>query len=241
MNTKLSIVTVCYNAREDLEKTIESVLRQRFKNYEYIVIDGGSNDGTIRVLEKYASKLDKVVTEPDEGIYYAMNKGIELACGDGILFLNAGDVLEGDEIFSQSMEIPCAVPAVTTNLYGTTVDVKFSRKKLYLPTCHQAIIFKNDGTKYDTSYRVSSDLDYYFRTNTHREIAFHDSGNGHVFYDNNGVSHHNFLIRDLESAIIIFKHLGRYPFLRFFLLSVGKALLKYSYVRIIGLMKSRSV
>lgn len=89
--TKITVVTVCYNAVKELEKTMLSVLNQTYPNIEYVVIDGASNDGTVDVIKKYADRLSYWVSEPDKGIYDAMNKGIQHATGEWINFLNAGD------------------------------------------------------------------------------------------------------------------------------------------------------
>lgn len=88
---KISVVTVSYNAAATIERTMLSVLNQTCPDMEYIVIDGGSSDGTVDVIKKYADRLAYWVSESDEGIYDAMNKGIDRAVGDYILFLNAGD------------------------------------------------------------------------------------------------------------------------------------------------------
>lgn len=90
-NHKISVVTVCYNAVNDIEETMLSVLNQTYDNIEYIVIDGGSTDGTVDIIKKYSNRLAYWVSEPDKGIYDAMNKGIEVATGDYINFMNAGD------------------------------------------------------------------------------------------------------------------------------------------------------
>ena len=87
---KISIITVCYNAQNTLERTIESVFSQTYKNIEYIVVDGASTDNTISILQKYNDKL-RFISEPDDGLYDAMNKGIGLAEGDYVMFLNADD------------------------------------------------------------------------------------------------------------------------------------------------------
>lgn len=88
---KISIVTVCYNCHAVIERTIRNVLRQTYPNVEYIVIDGGSTDGTREIVERYADQFAYWVSEPDGGIYEAMNKGISKATGEWILFRNAGD------------------------------------------------------------------------------------------------------------------------------------------------------
>ena len=88
---KISVITACLNAERTLEQTITSVLDQNYPNLEYIVIDGGSSDGTPEIIKKYADKLSRVVSEPDDGIYDAFNKGISMASGDIIGILNADD------------------------------------------------------------------------------------------------------------------------------------------------------
>ena len=87
----LTIITVVYNAEQVLEQTILSVLEQDYANVEYIIIDGASSDGTLDIIKKYENAIDYYISEPDDGIYYAMNKGIALASGQAINFMNAGD------------------------------------------------------------------------------------------------------------------------------------------------------
>ena len=113
-NPLISVVTVSYNAVSVIEQTIFSVINQTYPNVEYIIIDGGSTDGTVDIIKKYADKITYWVSEPDKGIYDAMNKGIELATGEWINFMNAGDsfysfsILElifGQTIFSNDPQI----------------------------------------------------------------------------------------------------------------------------------------
>jgi glycosyltransferase involved in cell wall biosynthesis len=88
---KTSIITVCFNSAATIEDAIKSILMQDYKDIEYIVVDGGSTDGTLEILAKYQSRIAKCISEPDNGIYDAMNKGIKLATGDIIGFLNSDD------------------------------------------------------------------------------------------------------------------------------------------------------
>lgn len=90
---KLSVVTINYNNKEGLQKTISSVIGQTWRDYEWIIIDGGSTDGSKELIEQYQQHFSYWCSEPDKGIYNAMNKGIEHACGEYLLFLNSGDAL----------------------------------------------------------------------------------------------------------------------------------------------------
>ena len=98
---KVSVVTVCYNSADTIEDTIRSVLSQRHDQLEYVVVDGGSTDGTLDILAKYRDRIDKCVSEPDRGIYDAMNKGVDLAEGEFVGFLNADDVYTNPTVISE--------------------------------------------------------------------------------------------------------------------------------------------
>ena len=105
---KVSIITICYNCASDLERTIKSVLTQTYSNIEYIIVDGGSTDQTPQALNKYKDSIECIISEPDDGIYDALNKGVRKATGEWILCLNAGDVLRNDHVLTDvfSNEIP---------------------------------------------------------------------------------------------------------------------------------------
>jgi glycosyltransferase involved in cell wall biosynthesis len=98
---KISIITVCYNSVETIRDTIESVLLQRYPNIEYIVVDGASKDGTLSVISEYEGRIAKVISEPDKGIYDAMNKGVKVATGDYVGILNSDDVFAGENVIQE--------------------------------------------------------------------------------------------------------------------------------------------
>lgn len=101
---EVSIITVNLNNAAGLKKTVESVMNQVFRNFEYIVVDGASTDGSIEAIKEYTSRIDHLVSEPDQGIYHAMNKGIGMANGRYCLFLNSGDWLADDQVLSNVFE-----------------------------------------------------------------------------------------------------------------------------------------
>lgn len=98
---KISIITTTYNSAKTVEDTIQSVLSQRYSGIEYIIVDGGSTDGTLDIIHKYMSRISKVVSEKDEGMYDAMNKGIQLATGDIIGILNSDDFYISNEVLKK--------------------------------------------------------------------------------------------------------------------------------------------
>ncbi|MHC4070458.1 MAG: glycosyltransferase family 2 protein [Planctomycetota bacterium] len=101
---KVSIITVCFNSAETIENTIKSILSQDYKNIEYIVVDGGSTDGTLEIISRYRHKIAKVISEPDKGIYDAMNKGLRSSTGDILATLNGDDVYAEQTTVSQMAE-----------------------------------------------------------------------------------------------------------------------------------------
>jgi len=102
---KISIITVCLNSVETIENTIKSVLSQNYNGIEYIVVDGGSTDGTLEILTKYRDRIHKYISEPDKGVYDAMNNGIRLATGDIIATLNSDDLYADETIVSRMVEL----------------------------------------------------------------------------------------------------------------------------------------
>ena len=91
MKDKVTVVTVSYNADKVIEPTIKSVVNQTYPNLEYVIIDGSSTDNTLNIIKKYSNKISAWYSEPDRGIYDGMNKGLDVATGDWIIFMNAGD------------------------------------------------------------------------------------------------------------------------------------------------------
>lgn len=162
---KISVVTVCYNAASTIEETIKSVLSQRDFIYEYIIVDGNSIDNTIDIISTFIDNKIKLMSELDEGIYDAMNKGIRIATGDFIIFLGADD-----KLIPNSLEK--VLSYITHNniiYYGDVIfkpsniiyDGKFDRYKMaFANICHQAMLFPVTLLKqyeYNTKYRFYSD------------------------------------------------------------------------------------
>lgn len=175
---KISIVTVCYNAEQVIEETIKSVLKQTYQNIEYIIVDGASKDGTLDIIRKYESeKRIRFISEPDKGIYDAMNKGSRRATGDYVQFLNAGDTLANEYVVEKVVrqieesladivygDIIYQYPDGSTNrrVYGQFCSSLF----YYLSgDCinHQAMFAKRecfDKHPFDLAYRICADREW---------------------------------------------------------------------------------
>lgn len=110
---KVTVITVCRNCAATIEATVRSVLAQDYPNLEYVVVDGASTDGTLDIVRKHAARISTLVSEPDRGVYDAMNKGMRLAKGEYLLFMNAGDVFAASDVLSKA-----AAAASADVLYG---------------------------------------------------------------------------------------------------------------------------
>lgn len=172
MKDLVTIVTVCYNASDLIEETIKSVVSQNYPNKEYIIIDGGSTDGTIDIIKKYGSKIDCWISEKDCGIYDAMNKGILRSSGKWINFMNAGDT------FYSANAIDSFINSVEENsiiVYGDTLLVydlgerlkkpdDLARLKKEMVFGHQSSFIRTDYHKrnlFDISFRSSGDFKFF--------------------------------------------------------------------------------
>lgn len=229
-NPKISIITVALNARDDLENTIKSVLAQTYKNIEYIIIDGNSIDGTFETIKKYNPVVTKWISEPDQGLFYAMNKGLSLATGDYVWFLNAGDEIYEPKTLERIMSLKNNADFYYGNIFviGESFDDKdrlvASRKILNWKDayklksgdlCHQTVIAKRCLAKeYDTHYLVASDIDWVINVLKKSKLIARFDGIVAKFLFG-GFSFHNKTRSRYEFSKVIFKHglYARYVFL----------------------------
>ena len=166
--TKVTIVTVCYNAVAEIERTILSVINQTYRNVEYIIIDGGSTDGTVEIIKKYRAQIAYFVSEPDSGVYDAMNKAVKIATGEWINFMNAGDIFNSTTVLNDifDINIPSAVKFLYSDFCVMGKKYNASFEKGYL--LHQAVIYRKDSHYsygfYDVTERyIISDYLFFMR------------------------------------------------------------------------------
>lgn len=182
-NPLITIVTVSYNAEDTIEKTILSVINQTYNNIEYIIIDGGSKDGTVDIIKKYANKIAYWVSEPDKGIYDAMNKGILKATGKWINFMNVGDWFNNKNVIS---ELVSHINDDAIIVYGDIIkmlsDIQYYEKaepltllKNKMVFSHQAMFVKTEYHKqhlFDLSFRSSADYHFIYNSYFKRKVLF---------------------------------------------------------------------
>lgn len=180
-HTLISIITATYNAGEVLEDSIKSVLSQNYSNIEYIIIDGGSTDNTLNIINKYKESISYWISEPDCGIYDAWNKGIRLAKGDWIAFLGADDIYVPDAISSYVKLINCSnentefissrVELIDLNKNKLRVigkqwnwaDFKIYMSVAHVGSMHSKRLFKKYGN-YDLDFKIVGDYEMLLRS-----------------------------------------------------------------------------
>ena len=190
MMAKISIITVTFNCQGSIESTINSILMQDFSNFELIIIDGASTDGTLNVINKYKSRIKCIVSEPDNGIFDAMNKAINLATGDWILFMNAGDTFANDNVLTSVFgnHIESNVGVVFGDAYfkrksGLSLyhGIPFYRNKdkyKGMGICHQSIFVRADLAKLNPF-----NLDYKYTADYNMVMSIYN--NGYKFFETN--------------------------------------------------------
>ena len=217
IQSQITVVTVCYNAVKDIEKTILSVINQTYPNIEYIIIDGGSKDGTMDVVNRYKDKIDVIVSEPDKGIYDAMNKGIDRATGEWINFMNVGDCFVDNcvvtNMFQGGVKDSCGV------LYGNSREYRgdtlysvmptpfFEQKKKHTSKgiCHQSMFIRTalaQKYRYNVNFRIAADFDMAYRIHTQEKAAFEYRNVDVALYDITGFSNQRVAEAYYEEACI---------------------------------------
>lgn len=199
--SKVSIITVVYNAAQLLEKTILSIKEQSWPNIEYLIIDGGSTDGTKEIIAKHADRIDYWISEADKGLYDAMNKGLKAATGDFVWFMNAGDLIYSPEtlqkIFNEhgsahdiyygdAMIVDSDYQEIGLRRLRPPEKLNWKSFKKGMLVCHQAIIVRRSlADLYNLDYPHSADFDWVIKAlkktskivNTHMILAnFLDGG-----------------------------------------------------------------
>lgn len=261
----LSIITVCFNEITRITLTCESLVNQTFQDFEWIVIDGGSTDGTLELLKQYAQRMNYFVSEPDRGIYHAMNKGIAQAHGAYLLFLNGGDylyeaetlskvfhsrkILEadlfyGDLFFERTTGLKRYAPD-SKNYYAMLVEKNFPHPATFI----KRALFETYGT-YDESLKIAADLEFFLRvfvSNKRRKqhIVEHLPFIVSVFESSDGISSKNLELRRIESNFVKKKHYPawylQYYYMNQWLIRQKKRLsdsVKFRFNNIIGRMKT---
>lgn len=193
---KISVITICFNAAAEIERTLQNVSSQNYPAIEYIVVDGASTDRTREIIHTYKSKITHLLSEPDKGLYDAMNKGLALATGEFVIFMNSGDMFYNQDILRHLMEKGKDADFV----YGRPLVIEKNGRQntwhkpipdadslvpeSFLPgmvVCHQAsLIRRNIAPKFEIKYHIAADIDWIIKVvKSSKRSYFHD---GYVCY-----------------------------------------------------------
>lgn len=208
---KLSIITINYNNRDGLRKTIESVVNQTWQDFEYIVIDGGSKDGSVEVIKEFANHIDYWVSEPDKGIYNALNKGVAVAQGEYCNFMNSGDCFCNDT----TLEKVFAINSSSDLICGNTITPHYIKKAppeitfqflFNFAICHQSAFIRTTLMKkygYDEKYKIVADRKFFIQALLLDNCSYQAADVDVVKYDITGFSAANPVQSRLEYAQVL--------------------------------------
>lgn len=177
-NMKISVITIAFNAYKEIEKTIQSVVTQQYDNYEYIIVDGASTDGTVDIIKKYYKSISKWISEPDSGIYNAMNKAINMASGEYCIFMNAGDMFANQLVLKQASlflddDFDVLTGCEISTKDGKVIDYvqpieKVTKEHFFVTSIsHQASFIKRSlllRYPYDETLKLVSDWKFWLQT-----------------------------------------------------------------------------
>lgn len=225
---KISIITICYNAAATIEKTLQSVAAQDYPNIEYLIIDGKSTDNTLALVEQYQEVVTKVVSEPDKGIYDAMNKGLAHATGDYIWYVHADDQIYAPDTLSKIMENHQGEDFIygkallvneqgeersleTRKPHPDAATLTWKTMKQGMAISHQSMLVKRTlAPEYDLAYRYVADFDWLIRV-LKKSQSVRDTNIYWCRFAEGGIStqHRNASLK--ERFAILKKHFGLLP------------------------------
>jgi glycosyltransferase involved in cell wall biosynthesis len=220
---KISLITVCYNSEQTIEKTFKSIIHQQYSNLEYIVVDGASTDSTLNIIKTYQEYIDKLVSEPDNGIYDAINKGINLATGDIIGIVNSDDYLSTNTLHevAHTFYSNNNIDVIYGNLkiikpknsleYILKPSLPLNKNKFKgMPMPHPAVYITKKCYKemggYSLDYNISSDYEFILRLiQDNKKFLYLDKVLSNML--DGGVSSNNFL-KSLQESLLIKRRYG---------------------------------
>ena len=241
-----SVITITYNAAENLPATLESIAAQQFTDFEYLLIDGASTDGTVAFAAEAPIQNKTIISRKDKGLYDAMNRGLHAAKGRYVIFLNAGDSFPSAQtlkIYADAIEGAKEAPGI---VYGQTMLVNAEREvigprhltapdelnfKSFLEgmtVCHQAMAVCRDlAPDYDLRYRFSADYDWVIKVLKQSPLNIY-TGEVTAHYLSEGLTTKNHRASLIERLKIMSKHYGAGPAIGSHLKKVGKKLAKFA-------------
>ena len=253
MNPKLSIITINYNNLAGLKNTMDSVFVQNFTDFEYIVIDGGSTDGSVEIIRENEHRIDYWISEKDKGVYNAMNKGILVAKGEYLLFLNGGDwfcnkdslgllanqTSDSDIVFGDNYFFYSENKIQENNLPDL---ITFNYLAFLNSIPHQATLIKREfilkNNLYDENLKIASDYKFFL-------LSFFKWGCSYIhvphfitYYDCNGISSTNRSLAEKEIKIILEEEFPNFHYVKDQMAFVHKLMFYYKYPIIIRILKA---
>ncbi len=229
MSIRISIVTVVYNGEGCIEKTIKSITGQTYANTEYIIIDGKSRDNTRKIIEKYQDHIDVIVSEPDLGLYDAMNKGIERANGDYVIFLNCDDTFYADDTLKKIVD-NIDVQNKPDFIYGDATEENKESTQTYLKKArnhnwiwygmfahHQSMLYnlaltKKYNLRYELQYKIGADYAFTATFLQYARKIMYFEKEPICFFKQNGISAVNYKT-GLKEQWFIRKNIFHHPFI----------------------------
>jgi glycosyltransferase involved in cell wall biosynthesis len=230
MNPLVSVITVTRNSASSISKAIESVLSQSYRPLEYIIIDGASTDGTVDIVRGYQERMIRLISEPDSGIYFAMNKGLLASSGSSMIFINSDDSFAHSEALASLVDARRQSGSDPTICYSDFIKHYPSLDRSMLmkantalergfALCHQAMLVDRSAYDlvglFDTSFRYASDHDWTARAKRAGVRFLKADVPPTVVFKHGGASHSSYRLSRKEAGKVIMREYGRVAYLRY--------------------------